>query len=116
VENTGNFIRGAVELMILNILQYGDSYGYRLSQLIEKYSDGFLVLPVGTLYPSLYRMEKKGYISFDQKITGRRLRTYYHILDPGKEYLATLRTEYEDVNRSIHRVLDESDQHKGDME
>jgi PadR family transcriptional regulator PadR len=99
--------------MVLSILQYGDCYGYRLSQLIEEYSEGFLALPVGTLYPSLYRMEEKGYISFEQKITGRRLRTYYHILDAGRDYLTTLRKEYEDVNRGIRQVLDKSVQWKG---
>lgn len=99
--------------MVLSILQHGDCYGYKLSQLIEKYSDGFLLLPVGTLYPSLYRLEERGYISFEQKIMGRRLRTYYHIQDAGREYLETLCREYEDVNRGIRQVLDKCVQWNG---
>jgi PadR family transcriptional regulator PadR len=99
--------------MVLSILQYGDCYGYRLSKLIEEYSEGFIILPVGTLYHFLYRMEEKGYVSFEQRIADKRLRTYYHILDAGMDYLTTVRKEYEDVNRNICQVLDKSVQWNG---
>ena len=110
--NVGNFIKGAVEMMILSILQHEDCYGYQLSKLIEGYSEGALVLPVGTLYPSLYRMEEQGYISFERKIIGKRLRIYYHMQNSGRDYLDKLCQEYEYVNNGIRQVLDKCSQRK----
>ena len=57
-----NFRRGSVELLILHLLDQQDYYGYELSLLIKKKSDGYLDIPVGSLYPALYKLIDLGYI------------------------------------------------------
>jgi PadR family transcriptional regulator PadR len=104
--NKGNFIRGTLELLILCILQSGDYYGYQLADLIKSKSNDILSIPVGTLYPLLYRMEEKGFISVEQKIIDKRLRTYYHLLESGTAYYASLLKDYEDINTGIRNILD----------
>jgi PadR family transcriptional regulator PadR len=102
-----DFIRGSVEMLILHILQGGDCYGYLLTQLIKKHSEGLISVPAGSLYPSLYRLEDKGYISEEKRQVGKRLvRTYYHIEESGKAYLNELVENYEKVNDGICKILD----------
>jgi PadR family transcriptional regulator PadR len=100
-----NFIRGAVELLILNILLDGECYGYQISQLIEEHSGKSLKIPVGTLYPAFYRLEEKGYIRVEQRIVEKRMRVYYQILDAGRAYYDTLLADYESTNGYIRCVL-----------
>ncbi|MDR1882329.1 MAG: PadR family transcriptional regulator [Prevotella sp.] len=105
MDNSGNFIRGAAELLILNLLLDGnDHYGYELSKLLASLSNG-IVIPAGTLYPTLRRLADRGYIHVEQRIEEKRLRTYYHILDSGRDYCAALLKEYNDANQGIQYVL-----------
>lgn len=102
-----NFKKGAVEMLLLHILkEKGDCYGYQLSQLIKTTSDGYLTVPEGSMYPALYKLIDKGFISDYKKQVGKRLiRVYYHIENPGEERLAELILEYHRTNESIEKVL-----------
>ena len=106
MDNRSNFIRGSVELLVLQILSEGECFGTQISELIEEYSDGIISLPVGTLYPTFYRLEEKGYIEVEQRIVNRRLRTYYHILDSGKKYYKSTVEEYKLINKGVQSILD----------
>ena len=88
--------------MILTLLEREDMYGYQLCQCIEKNSKGFFILQEGSLYPPLYRMLDKGYISDRSELVGkRRTRVYYHIEPSGREYLQKIKEEYFSLNRGI---------------
>lgn len=67
MKNEGNFRRGSVELMVLYLLSKRDYYGYQLSLIIKEESDNVLDIPVGSLYPALYKLIDLGYISDYQK-------------------------------------------------
>ena len=61
------------------------------------------------MYPTLYRLMSKGYITDHQSTSGRRqLRGYYHIEPTGREHLEQIRKDYFDVNRGIQMVMDKS--------
>jgi PadR family transcriptional regulator PadR len=108
-ENNGNFLRGVIELLILSILKTDDCYGYQLTNLINNYSDGLLNIPTGTLYQPLYRLQEKGYISVEQIIVEKRLRTYYHLEESGKEYFDSIKRTYEDINEGVQKIFVISD-------
>ena len=55
MNNKSNFRRGSVELLILHLLSQQDYYGYEISTLIREQTDGYLNIPVGSLYPALYK-------------------------------------------------------------
>ena len=76
-----NFKKGALEMLLLHILnEKADCYGYQLSQLIQTLSDGYLVVPEGSMYPALYKLIEKGYITdYKNKVGKRLVRVYYHI-------------------------------------
>lgn len=106
VANRDNFKKGSVEMLLLHLLQIEDLYGYQLSQLIHKHSNGILKIPEGSMYPTLYRLLDKGYITDYKKQVGRRLtRVYYHLEPQGQEYLSELLEDYTKVTEGIQLLL-----------
>ena len=87
MQNTDNFKRGTVELIVLSVLSQKDMYGYELVKTISEKSNKNFELPLGTLYPVLYRFVENGLISDRDEVVNKRLRKYYHLEEKGKEYL-----------------------------
>ncbi len=101
-----SFKRGTIEIMLLTILEKEDMYGYQMCKELEQKSKGFFVLQEGSMYPTLYRMTERGYISERKELVGkRRTRVYYHLEKSGKEYLAEIKKEYFSLNRGIMFAL-----------
>lgn len=106
MDNKSNFRRGSVELLILHLLQEKDYYGYGLSQNIKSRSNGIIDIPVGSLYPALYKLIDNGYITDYKQQAGKRLvRVYYHIEDSGLERLNLLLEDYYSTNEGIQQIL-----------
>lgn len=103
-----NFKKGSTEMLLLHILdRKGDCYGYQLSQLIQQTSDGALVFPEGSLYPALYKLIDKQYVTDYKKKVGKRLtRVYYHIESEGIQHLEELKEDYLKTSQGIQKVLD----------
>ncbi len=102
-----NFIRGSVELLVLYLLSQKDYYGYELSQLMDSLSDGVIKIPIGSLYPALYKLIEYGFISDHKEQVGKRMtRVYYHLEQPGFQRMHILITEYTKVHKAISSILD----------
>jgi hypothetical protein len=54
--------KGSAELLILSLLEARARHGYEIRKLIETRSDGVLKFNAASLYPLLYRLEKRGWI------------------------------------------------------
>ena len=106
MNNQDTFKKGSVELLVLSLLQESDLYGYQISQLVKERSGNILTIPEGSMYPTLYRLVDKGYISDEKRKVGIRLTSvYYHLETKGKEYLSELLESFYTVNRAIERIL-----------
>ena len=93
-------------MLLLHLLQEDDLYGYQLSQLVKQRSNSILTIPEGSMYPTLYRLLEKGYISDYKKQVGKRLtRVYYHLEPKGKNYYLELLNNYYLVNEGIQLLL-----------
>ena len=68
----GSFKKGSLDMLVLALLTSGDKYGYEISQAIGERGSSVLRLPEGSLYPTLYRLEKDGHISSYRKQVGER--------------------------------------------
>src|SRR5947208_16497288 len=88
--------KGSAELMILSLLDARPQHGYEIGKLIEARSDGALSFHVASLYPLLYRLEKRGWIEgrWVEK-AGQRRRRYYKLTSEGKKVLAAQRSNWE---------------------
>ena len=96
-----------LEMLILRILSEGDAYGYEISQLIRDYSEDAITIAEGAMYPVLYRMVDKGYVSDYKKKVGKRMeRVYYHIEEYGQLTLQELIEEYRKTVNGVLAVLE----------
>ena len=106
-KNKSNFKKGSVEMLLLHLLKTeGDCYGYQLSQLINQRSNGVLVIPEGSMYPTLYKLIDNNYITAYKKVVGKRMtRVYYHLEESGKERLNELVEDYKEVADAIQKIM-----------
>lgn len=101
------FKKGYVEMLLLVLLENEDMYGYQISQTIIARGGGYIKIPEGSMYPTLYKLQDKNMISSYEKQVGRRLRrVYYHIEEEGLKYLQELKKEYYAVNDCICKILE----------
>lgn len=101
-----NFRLSFAELIILSLLEKKDIYGYEFVTLLEKVSEGRLVVTESTLYPTLYKLLEQGHISDREERAGkRRIRVYYHLEESGHNRLATLKEEYANLTTGINAML-----------
>ena len=101
---TGDLLRGHTDMILLAILNRGDSYGYEINKQIEEASEGTFVLTEATLYTTFKRLEAKGYITayWQQSDSGKK-RKYYAITPTGQ---AMLRKQL-DAWRHAKEVIDD---------
>src|SRR5213083_2400924 len=87
--------KGSAELLILSLVEVRPRHGYEISKLIEARSDGVLRFNVASLYPLLYRLEKRGWIQgrWVEK-AGKRGRRFYRLTPEGKKVLAGQRSTW----------------------
>src|SRR5580693_1657962 len=97
--------KGSAELLILSLVEARPRHGYEISKLIETRSDGMLSFNVASLYPLLYRLEKRGWISgrWVEK-AGQRRRRYYRLTAQGKKVLAAQRSGWQNFVEAINRI------------
>lgn len=103
--NTDSFKRGTVDLVVLSVLTERDMYGYEIVKAIKDKSGGNYEIPLGTLYPVLYRFIENGYLSDRDEIVNKRLRKYYHIEEKGKEFYRELLQEYSKISQGVNLIL-----------
>jgi PadR family transcriptional regulator, regulatory protein PadR len=97
--------KGSAEFLILSLLRYEARHGYEISKLIESRSDGVVQFQVSSLYPLLYRMERRGWIRgrWVEK-AGQRRRRYYTITKAGREIVEAQRESWLEFVRAIGQV------------
>jgi PadR family transcriptional regulator, regulatory protein PadR len=97
--------KGSAELLILSLVEDQPRHGYDLSKLIEARSDGVLKFRVASLYPLLYRLEKRGWIAgrWVEK-AGQRRRRYYRLTPGGAGVLASQRQTWREFANAIDRI------------
>jgi PadR family transcriptional regulator, regulatory protein PadR len=97
--------RGGAELMILAVLEERQRHGYEIAKLIDDRSGGVLRFHVGSLYPMLYRMERRGWIDgrWLEK-SGQRRRRYYKLTPAGRKVLVAQRTSWQELIGAFQRV------------
>jgi PadR family transcriptional regulator, regulatory protein PadR len=97
--------KGTAELLILSLVEDQPRHGYDIGTLIETRSGGTLRFNVASLYPLLYRLEKRGWIQgrWVEK-AGQRRRRYYRLTAEGKKVLAAQRNSWREFVEAIGRI------------
>ena len=97
--------RGSTEMLILALVEDRPRHGYEIAKLIEARSDGVLQFHVASLYPLLYRLEKRGLIkgTWIEK-AGQRRRRFYKVTAQGRKALTEQRQTWSDFFAALDRV------------
>lgn len=101
-----DLIRGHIDTIILKILLDGDNYGYEIMKTVLINSGGKYELKEPSLYTSLKRLEKQGYVESywgDGSQGGRR--KYYHITDSGKDVFEISLSQWLSAQEIITKLL-----------
>ena len=97
--------KGSAELLVLALVEDRARHGYEIGKLIDERSGGVLKFHIASLYPMLYRLERRGLIAgrWVEK-AGQRRRRYYRITAEGRRVLASHRTRWEEFITALTRV------------
>jgi len=98
-------LSGTVEMLILEVVSQGPSYGYEITQTVLARSGGLFELKEGSLYPALHRIERQKLLeSYWTEHDGRR-RKYYRLTTAGRKALAARRQEWMNFSTGVNGVL-----------
>ena len=97
--------KGSAELMVLALLEARARHGYELCKLIEQRSDGAVTFHIASLYPLLYRMEERKWITgaWVEK-PGERRRRFYRLTPEGRKVLRAQRETWKTFVAAIGRI------------
>ena len=97
--------KGSAQLLILSLVEDRPRHGYEIGRLIELRSHGALRFNTASLYPLLYRLEKRGWIRvLWVERAGQRRRRYYRLTRPGEEVLEGQRDGWREFAEAIARI------------
>jgi transcriptional regulator len=98
--------KGSAELLVLSLLEARPRHGYELSKLIESRSRGAVRFNVASLYPLLYRLERRGLVQGRWvERAGERRRRFYRLTPEGTRELAARRKGFADFVAAVRRIV-----------
>lgn len=99
--------KGSAELVVLALIEHQPRHGYDIAKLIDERTDGVLQFHVASLYPLLYRLERRQWIEgrWVEK-AGQRRRRYYRLTAEGRKVLAEQRKGWQNFVAAIARIAE----------
>jgi PadR family transcriptional regulator PadR len=98
--------KGNAELMILALLEHQPRHGYEIGKLIAERSQGVVRFHVASLYPLLYRLERRGWVKGEWEPAGGRRRRFYRLTASGRKTLANQRIRWRSFSRAVNRIVE----------
>lgn len=98
--------QGTLDLLVLQVLSAGEMHGWGIARRLSLVSQEALQLQEGTLYPALYRMEAKGWITstWASSENNRRAK-YYQLTKVGRRQLAAEKDSWDQLTAIVAQVL-----------
>ena len=99
-------LHGALDALILKTLARGPSHGYAIARFIEDTTGEAVVVEEGSLYPALYRIERRGWIEAEWGMSelGRRAKLY-RLTEAGREQLVAEMATWKRFSAGVSKVL-----------
>ncbi|MFP5285316.1 MAG: PadR family transcriptional regulator [Thermoanaerobaculia bacterium] len=104
-EKKADLLQGTLDMLILKAVSLGALHGYGIIQRIRQMSEEMLDVEQGSLYPALYRMEQRGWISSQWVVneTGRRAK-FYTLTREGRRQLEAEEASWDRLVLAIAKV------------
>ena len=100
-------LHGTLDMLVLKTLTAGPLHGYAIAIRLEQLSQSVLRVEEGSLYPALYRMERRGWLSSEWSVTdtGRRAR-FYRLTRTGRAQFAAEQESWDRLTLAVRAVLE----------
>ena len=86
---TVDLLQGSLDVIVLQTLSWQPMHGFGSARWIQRVTDDVFQIEEGTLYPALYKMENKGWVKGEWRVTENNRRAkYYRLTAAGKRRLA----------------------------
>jgi PadR family transcriptional regulator PadR len=100
-------LQGTLDMLILKAVSLGPLHGYGVLLRIQQISGDALQIPQGSLYPALYRLERRGWIASEWgESENKRKAKYYRLTAAGRRQLRSERDQWNRLSAAIASVLD----------
>ncbi len=98
--------KGSMEMLILSLLEARARHGYEIGKLIESRSGGKLKFALPSLYPTLLKLENRGWIKgrWVEK-AGERQRCFYKLTAQGRRVLAKQQENWKAYTAAVNQVM-----------
>ena len=104
--NRIDLLHGTLDLMILQTLQWGPQHGHGIGQSIRASSRDAIQVEHGSLYPALHRLERRGWVTAEWKISEANRRAKYYSLTPkGKKQLVEEQSKWRTLVRAVAQTM-----------
>lgn len=101
-----DMLQGTLDMLVLQVLQWGPQHGLAIAQLIRGRSEELLKVEPGSLYPALHRLEGKGWLASDWRTSDKGQRAkYYKLTRAGRKELVAEQSRWERLLRAIGLVM-----------
>ncbi len=102
-----DLLQGTLDVLILKTLSWGSRHGYAIARWLEDSSAEAIRIEEGSLYPALYRMERKGWIeaSWGMSELGRRAK-FYELTTAGRARLRAEISAWRRLSGAVGRILE----------
>ena len=105
-ERGGEINKGTLEMIVLEILQQEPMHGWGITERIERRSRGNLSINQGSLYPALYRLVARGWVSSEWRPSeNNRSARYYSLTRAGRKQLVSERAQWEKLSLGVNLIL-----------
>jgi len=106
VAASAEVVQGTLDLLVLKALSLAPLHGWGISQRIQQLSRDALRVGQGSLYPALYRLERKGFVKSEWATTENNREAKYYTLTPaGRRALSDERSEWRRFVEAVDLVL-----------
>lgn len=99
-------LKGTLDLLILQTLQWGPQHGHGIGQAIRAKSDELLQVEHGSLYPALHRLQKEGWIQSEWGVSENNQKArFYRLTAAGKKQLSREDEKWKLFVKAMSRVM-----------
>ena len=99
-------LHGTLDTLILKTLSWGPRHGYAIARWIQDTTDDALQIGEGSLYPALYRVERKGWIEAEWGLSeNNRKVKFYHLTTAGRARLRLELAQWSQFTSAVSKVL-----------
>ena len=100
-------LQGTLDMLILRTLQFGPAHGHQIAKHIQRTTEDVLQVEHGSLYPSLHRLERKGWVSSKWELAKDHNREfkYYRLTPAGRKQLVAEESKWRKLTGAVALIM-----------